>query len=400
MEFEKGKEPTTKCHLHKYKKSGRREEMCSGSLGMFLSFLREGWKKENQIKAEDDIMEVLAEMAKRDIKYNDFFLWLCDNKFEHKPLNDKTPYKQWMEGTVKKIRMFDLSVRDERFWELFDRFVYMHSLFGIIPLPQFFMDRYCDYAFKNNVNGVSGKVLSPESLLFCYNVIDWAVPILKKYFKATPVKFINEPRHGNDSMFHTIAVWHRKMYEHFKKYFSTKEEALRNVITDNSGSEAGQMLLVWHAEKENMKCPKCGKLISKLFPNLLTYSWMDRLRIGEQHSVTLWADFEKGYNSLKKFFRSANRKCRWHEDGASNEDANGHVFGPFQFADAEQYGETCDFVWSQQVANGKKKTNYMCIFACETLLYVGGIYYETWRKDTVNWKRYDKMYESHVKHFG
>jgi hypothetical protein len=398
--FKKGEEPTERCDLHNFKKSGRREEMCSGSLGMFLSFLREAWNPENQVEAEEDIMDVLAEMAKRDIKYNDFFMWLCDNKAEHAPLNDKTPYYQFKTELGK--RMFDLSKLNERYWELFDRFVMMHERFGIIPIPQLFMDRYCDYAFKNNINGISGKVLHPDSLTYCYKMIDWTEEVRSRYFGARPVKFINEPRHKDDAQFHMIAVWHRKMYDYFKWHFDTEEEALGNVITDNSGSEAGQMLLVWHGSKHGQAypCPKCQKPLNKLFPDMLTYPWMDRLREGEQHSVTMIPDFEKRYNSLERFFKSANVKCRWHEDGANNEDAKGVVSGNFRFANAKQYGEACDFVWSQQIAKGNRKINHMCIFAAETLLKIDGVFYETWRRDTVHWERYDEMYLANKKNFG
>jgi len=397
-DFLKEEEPTELCDVHDFKRSGQREEMCSGSLGMFISFYREAWKKENQEKAEEDIVQVLGRFAIRDIKYSDFFMWCLDNKPEHAPINDKGPYHQFIKDGK---RTFDLSKWDERYWELFERFVYLHSLFGIIPVPQMFMDRYCDYAFKNNVNGVRAKILSNEALPYCYRLSDKTLEIVFKYFNEIWVKFINEPRHGNDEQFHMVAVWHRKMFDNsLKKYFDHREDALASLITDNSGSEGGQMLLVWHAEGNEMKCPKCKRLLSELFPDLMPEKWMRRLRTGEQHSTTMIPDFEKDHNSMEAFFRSANRKCRWHEDGSYNEDAKGVKFGPFQLADAKQYGQTCDFAWSKQVAEGKGRKNYMVIFPLETLLFIDGVFYETYNKDIILWDRYDEMYKAHMKNFG
>ena len=72
------------------------------------------------------------------------------------------------------------------------------------------------------------------------------------------------------------------------------------------------MLLVWHAEGNKMRCPKCHRLLSDIFPaELLPQKWMARLRTGEQHSVTMKDDFEKGYNSMDKLFGSANFKTSY-----------------------------------------------------------------------------------------
>lgn len=393
-EFEKGTQPTEKCKIHDYVKSGRREEMCGGTLGFFMSFMRQAWKKKNQLKAEEDVVEVLAEMAKRDIKYMDFFMWLCDNKFEHKPVNDKTPYRQFKNKLGK--RMFDLDDWDERYWELFDRFIYMCSKFGIIPIPQLFMARYCDYPFQNNINGVRGGVLDPSAIPYECALGDRTFEILKKYFNETMCKFVNEAMHGgSDSAFHQIADWHRDMFWGFmRRHFDTKEKALGSLVIDQSLSEAGQGHLAWHSGEQ--VCPKCHTY------RWDSQEWMDRLRIGETHGCSTIEGFYSGHKDLSKFWTSANRRSRWHEDGGAS--CLGHGFkaqwSKVCFANAEEYGIACDHVWEMQVTRGRGKKAYMCIFPCETLEYIDGVFYVTYKVSTVDWTRFDAMLTAHIKHFG
>lgn len=408
IEFEKGTEPTARCDVHNFKKSGRRKEMCGGALGFFLWFIRIAWKKADQVKAEELAMETFAKWAENDVTYLDWFVWLIDNKPEHKFLNGKGPYKQYISSVLKR-RMFKLSEWDERFFELLDRFIYMHKLFDISPIPQVFMDRYNYYPFEHNDEGVKG-FWTEKAWRYQMNLTGRVVGICKEYFgERFMVKFINEPRHREgrdaDAKFHQIAVFHRDMVDQaVVPQMSSKESAYDRVVTDNSESEAGQLLIVWHGRGHHI-CPKCKKPLAELFPTRLVYEWMARRRKGEQHSINFISDFEKGYNSLNAFFRSANEESRWHGDGSDDcEQAEGYRVGNFCFADAKQYGETCDFAWQKQVEHnatrGKKKTVFMCPFNAETLKKRDGVFYECWEKADVNWKLIEAMKTSHIKNFG
>ena len=407
-EYEKGLEPTKQCTIHNYRKSGRRKEMCGGALGFFLWFIRVAWKKANQMMAEELAMETFAEWAKRDVTYLDWFVFLCDNKAEHKFLNDKTPFVQYISKILKK-RMFKLSQKNPRFFELLDRFIFMHSLFDISPAPQVFMDRYNYYPFENNDEGVKG-FWTDAAFPYQKLLTKWVVEVCKKHFGENfLLKFINEPRHREgknaDEKFHRIAIFHRDLADQVLiPIMSSKESAYSMIITDNSESEAGQLLIVWHGRHAPI-CPKCKKLLSELFPTRLTEEWMGRLRDGEQHSVNFISDFEKGYNSLIAFFKSANIKSRWHGDGSDDcEQAKGYRIGNFCFASAKQYEETCDFAWKKQVehnkSRGRKKTVFMVPFNAETLHKVDGVFLECWEKTDVDWSIIDGMHRAHKKNFG
>jgi len=400
-EYNKGTEPTEKCDVHDFVKSKRDEEKCAGMLGFFLSFIRQAWNPKDQMKTVEEHQAVFSELARRGYKYVDWFMWLCDNKYEHKYLNDKTPFYQYKNAVGK--RMFDLMKWDERFWELFEIFIKLHKQFNLVPVPQILMARYCDYPFENNRNKVRG-FWDKTARDVQYDLIDKTVSIVKGIVgKDFLVKFVNEPQHGgSDSRFHTIAEWHHDMFWHgLCKHFDTGEEALSHLVIDNSGSEAGQLLLVWHhGGEDGQRCPKCGKLFKDIF-GYSTEEWMGRLRIGEQHTVSIVDDLEAGHNSLRKFFGSANRKVRWHEDGGASDCSKAHGYhNGYCFANAEEYGKMCAKVWKMQAERGRGKICYICIFPAETLFYIDKVFLETYRVDTINWDRFDEMVKMHKKYLG
>ena len=402
--FEKGKEPVEKCDLHAFEVPSKREEMCLGALGIFLCFLRTAWKEKDQIQAEEQMMQLLAKFASYGFKYIDFFDWLSDGKPEHKFLNEKTPFHNYrLDGKL----IFRLKEYDPRWWELFEQFLRMLKLFKFVPCNQYIMDRYCYYPFAsgNNEEGVEGFWTEKAFKYIEKLVVDLTVKTKEVFGNKHLIKFINEPAHGgNDAKFHEIALFHRRLFEAIRPLYTTKRQALKKVITDNSMSEAGQLLLCWHSGGEaGQVCPKCGRKLIDIFgKTYATEPWMKRLRIGEQHSISIVQDLEAGHKSLSAFFGSANKKARWHEDGGASDCsiAKGIKFGNLCFADAKQYGDMCETVWLVQKNHSKKKKCYVCIFPVETLKIIGKQIIEDYRIEVILWDRFDEMLKRYKKVFG
>jgi hypothetical protein len=392
------------CELHDFGElPPKRTEMQVGHLGAFLGFLREAWKPEDEMNAVQQAVETFHEYAKRGVYMLDWFMWLCDNKPEHSPLNGKTPYVQYVKNGK---RWFKLNEWDKRYWYLFEMWIRIHKMFGIQPCPQVFMDRYNYYPYEHNDNGVT-RFWTDKAYPYQRATLRKALSIIKDVYGhgfRPYIKFINEPRHGgSDDKFHVVADFHRKLYDYEFRKFSD----LKHLVIDNSGSEGGQLLLVWHMGGENgQRCPKCDRRFPDIFGKDTTQE-MGRDRIGEYHSVSTIGSFEQGYNSLDAFFRSANRITRWHEDGASDcENSSGYKIGPFCFTNAQEYEATCDYVWGRQVeynrtaSPARKKYNWMALFPAETLLKIDGVFYEQYAKEYINWARIDGMLRAHIKHFG
>ena len=89
----------------------RIKEFHSDSLGIFLWFLRKAWNPLTRWYWTKEATKVMKKMRDYRCSHISFFMWLCDMKGEHVPLNGRTPY-------IKKGKKFDLSKWNEKYWRV------------------------------------------------------------------------------------------------------------------------------------------------------------------------------------------------------------------------------------------------------------------------------------------
>ena len=353
-------------------------------LGIFLDFLNSAWEFKDQAEAEKRIVDVLIEIRRHRFYRLSFFMWVCDGKGEHAHLNWKTPYV-WEKPLVGK-RKFYLDEWEGRYWELFERFIWLMRLVRdknnrhswLHPAPQVNMDRYDYYPFEHNHNGVK-RFWTKEALPFQMALAIKALEIVKKVYGKNYQPYwkpINEPIHGGDhDKGHIIAEWHRDMW------FAVKELSdLRHLIIDKSHSEYALAQLVRHSGDGN--CHHCGKP----WDNKKEY---DRLLIPEEHGVSILENLKE--RNFPAFLGSAWWRSKWSEDCGGGPNAKGPVFigdPQYRVGNAVQVKEMLLNAWSRCKRHSRRKE---FIWGCFPMgggfKKVNGRVIEYYHKDLIVWSR-------------
>lgn len=376
--FVEGTEPTTWCDFHKkppdppFVYPEVIEDIHAGFLGIYLWYLVEGWNPADDLIATEELAKTLHEVRIRQIGTIDFFLWASDGKPEHKHFNRKTPY---LPLTGYK---FDLSKWQDRYFELFEKFVIECKKIGLRPAPHLFMDRYDYGPFENNINGVRRfwtDVAFPYQAAFAEKICQ----ILDKYFDNYWIKPINEAAHrGGQDMFHRIGDWHRDIWEDVL----SKHMRIKYLILDSSMSEGVFMHLI-----DVTDCPKPyyegeehgNEKYDRKYPN--------KSILPEAHSVSTKESLLDD-DTMMGIENSRWRRLKFHGDGSYL--GNWQLGNTsFRQGDVAEVYEMAFYLYGR--AKHKNKQAIYAIFPMESFDMSGIGWKENYTVDHIFWDRLDAL---------
>lgn len=351
------------------------------ALGIFLDILEH--------EDFDRVEEVISKASFYGCSACSFFMWLDDNKPEHRNLKGKIPWK------ISNNKVDFDKPDNDWYWPLYRRFLEMLKKYNIQPLPQAFMWKYTFYHFENNSNGI--KSFFDQPALKYQKWMAWRTLVEQERLGIKPrIKFINEPNHGGrcegPGRGHWIANWHRDMWEHARdKGLMTK---LEDLVIDISESEFASAQLVWHSG-DHVRCTKCG-----------VYEWdnkeeYDRNALREQHGVSIITDLERDHVSLDVFIKNLhNWQIKWSEDGSRYGNIVPVPGLPWRQGDALQVYEMLKKAWGDCEASTRKKHLYWGIHPKECLRIVNDIFVDYWDAQIINWDRFLSADVAHAEIFG
>jgi hypothetical protein len=209
--------------------------------GWFMPYWWEGGDTRKWIIEQAELL--FARYRETGVNVINFFLWLYDEHPSNAYMAHITPWERDDNG------VFDLSKRDNKWYDGLNCFLELMRIGGIEPLPCHFMARYGFLPFSKNRNGVSG-FYDPRATPFQNKLINDVTLLQATRWQSPKARMMNEPNHaGQDDKLHLIADKHRDWYlqTHLKRYV-----ALEDLFFDSSTSEGV------YAHFVGSKCPKCG----------------------------------------------------------------------------------------------------------------------------------------------
>jgi len=312
-------------------------------------FRYKAWEKKNQEQAEESLLQTGLWLKKHRIRtIASPFFFLSDGKEEHEHVNKKTPW-------VFENGAFNLEKYNDRFWELFIRYLEIHRLINInVSICGLMAGGYNIWPFQNNHQGIivsnlMDRKIRPIIQNLFENIMLTYQKLYGKKFKPL-VKIINEARHRDGRQFHEIAYFHQEIWE---KTLS-KYTDLKNLIIDVHASEGGQLELVYHGK--NFVCPKLAECDKGGKHGKIEYA---RHRIGETHGYSNLNDFlmktEKGKTFLQAFLGSGNPYWFFTEDaGSKTKTGQAGYWKSFNFSTAKQQYEMSKYIWREARRMGKR----------------------------------------------
>jgi len=361
------------------------------SAGMLMDILEHGWEE----RYEDEAFERIEAYLQKVLSYAhptalSFFSVIHSERPEHSHLNFKTP---WIVD-VEEDR-FDFTVWNERYWELYIRFLQLLGRLKIQAMPQAFMREYYNAFFKreNNIHGIDG-ILDPNALWVAKRYVGRLIQGQLGTLLSPNIIFANEIAHGGkDDIYHAIANWHKYLWEHLR---DQKGIPLTSIWADTSHSEATRAQLVYHG-KGDAYCPKCGK-----------YKWDNIQEYGRdcraiKHSIGIIDDLERGDVSFKTWKGSANWGGKGSEDGSHNPDARIIPLPSMKWrvANPDQLRTMLIYVWTEcKEAKKRKEYTWGMFFNGQHSLVNGKIKsYFTDDLPAVYWERLHVVGEIHSEIF-
>jgi len=181
-------------------------------------FLREMWDSDNRPLIVSDFKATLTGFRDEGASKFHFFAYAYDGTGSNQYQSKVCPFRRVTKGENKG--KYNLSQKNEKYFKLLKTAVRLIFEAGLEPVPCFFMNRYNELQFRNNVNGVS-EFWDERAERFQIQMINWVQETIVAAAKAAGKerkfyygRLINEPAHnGNSVRFHRIHDWLRNMYE-------------------------------------------------------------------------------------------------------------------------------------------------------------------------------------------
>ena len=354
-------------------------------LDWFNEFRSNCWAGGNaQIDYEYQMQDVLIELRKRRFKYADGFGWISNGKKEHKHLNYKAPWA-WLYKDGKRV--FDLTKWDERYWELFERFLRIFKNVGVEWIMCLFMrEMYCCLPFDKNVNGVCG-FWSPEArpyqIAYARKVCETYKKVYGTNYKPT-IKIANEMMHrGKCQKFHDIMEFHADIFFDGLCDFIT----LNETIADYTGSEGCGAELLELGKVGSCPKPSCCYNLQHRHGKV----GQGRKIWFEQHGVSTLTDAIR--NKPKQ--SGGRPKQRLTEDaGGYAKDGKGIKWGNFVWGDATDTHEMATYIFTEFKKVGKHGAIAILPASCLKLNAEGVVYFD-FHVDAIDWTRFDMAQQSY-----
>jgi len=367
------------CGLHRRPQKALKQAHYGG-LGLLLWFMHGSWKEKDLGLWTTYLNRTVERIRREGFSVVDFFVWICDGRFENWYANKKIPFKI-IDGKV------DLLFYNQRWWERFGIFIETLHRWGLEPSMLTF-SRYNYWAFRNSAQGVN-SLWGKKALGYQVRFVRRLISTIQYYYGKDYVPWIkpnNElNNHGDNRLGAMYAKWHVDLFDGIQDLFPEKDDVRKWVLN----TDTCEWIVIPFAYDESFEFRgyKLGQ--SRFLRN------GRRMYVDEVHKMSCPENVEDGRVDIAltaNFPRSTPQ--RFHEDCGCGKDENGNPIGkgagfrPFFVGDNKQTFQAQKLLHSKYKAKGRAVISaYLPLGCLKKTPETKGVYIEHMKEGELNWGR-------------